>query len=211
MKLLVLLVLDVYWLQDFVFDFVWLRRVGEVVLVVAKATVFMFKVCVICQPGPASGQWYDYVPPPMLPISLSCVPSSRSSSSALGEPDMISSSESMLQGDGDGRSDIGVPGVWRRVVVLRDFASCNESSRAVSEAFRFLCWEVVVARRGAAASQSRRQSARQRRNDGNDPEGGRSGEWVGVFVAIRRGQDLQRNEVVAGLQEVARKKKLVIE
>lgn len=124
---------------------------------------------------------------------------------------MISSSESMLQGDGDGRSDIGVPGVWRRVVVLRDFANCNESSSAVSEAFRFLVWEVVVARRGAAASQSRQQSARQRRNDGNDPRDGRSGERLGVRVVVRRGQDLQRNEVGAVLQEVVRKKRLVIE
>ena len=94
-------------------------------------------------------------------------------------------------------------------MVLRDFANCRESSRAVSEAFRFLSWEVVVARRGAAASRSRQQSARQRRNDGIDPGDSHSGERVGVV--IRRGQNLQRNGVGAVLQEVIRKKRFVNE
>lgn len=61
---------------------------------------------------------------------------------------------------------MGVEGAWRRVLVFRAFADCTELSRVVSETFRFLAWEVVVACRGAAASQPRRQSARQRRNDG---------------------------------------------
>lgn len=100
----------------------------------------------------SKGRWCEhfrehwYLPPPMLPMSLSCVPSSRSSSSPLGEPDITSSSESILGGEGDGRSETGVPGACRSVLVLRDLTGWMGSSSAISEAFRLLTWEFVVTR-----------------------------------------------------------------
>jgi hypothetical protein len=107
-------------------------------------------------------QVHVYSPPPMLPMSLSCVPSSRSSSSPLGEPDITSSSESILGGEGDGRSETGVPGACRSVLVLRDLTGWTLSSSAISEAFRLLTWEFVVAGRAAASQRDSRLRSERR-------------------------------------------------
>lgn len=150
-----MLFLNVRGIEDFELDLVRLCWVCEIVLIVAKTAIFGFEIYVFVSGCLSWGHNEHNIPPPILPISLSCVPSSRSSSSALGEADIMSSSESILEGDGDGRSEIGVPGVCSRVDVLRDFTAwSNGSSRALSEPFRFFSEEVVMAT-GAAASHAR--------------------------------------------------------
>lgn len=59
------------------------------------------------------------IPPPILPSSLSCVPSSKSRSSPLGGSDMNSSSESMAGKDGEPCSVMGVVGPWTWRVAVR--------------------------------------------------------------------------------------------
>jgi hypothetical protein len=81
-----------------------------------------------------------YAPPPILPMSLSCVPSSKSISSPLGGSDMKSSSESMAFKDGEPCSVMGVEGPCARSVdVLRVLGgSCLDASVTHSSTFRFL-------------------------------------------------------------------------
>jgi hypothetical protein len=85
-------------------------------------------------------------------MSLSCVPSSRSSSSADCRSDMISSSESILGEEG---SEMGVPGVGMAAgSSFLDFVdSPYDSSDDSSDAFLFFIKDVVVmAGRGSCVS-----------------------------------------------------------
>lgn len=80
------------------------------------------------------------LPPSILPISLSWVPSSKSISSPLGGSDMNSSSESISPEEGEPCSVTGVVGPCVGMMdVLRDLAEpCLDASVTQSSAFRFL-------------------------------------------------------------------------